>query len=69
MDIRLNARLSAYGKFPPADCGCSVDTVTKEEIDSLFGGTLPPVTPKPQIVNCTTAEVTYADIDSLFNKE
>lgn len=70
MDIRLNARLSAYGKFPPANCGCSADTVTKEEIDSLFGETTTPTIPPsgnaPTFVTCPSKDVTHEDIDSLF---
>ena len=72
MDIRLNAKLSAYGKFPPAVPSCSVDTVTKEEIDSLFGdpsSVVKPEVTKPTMVTCSSKEVSYADIDALFDKE
>ena len=66
MDIKLNAQLSAYGKLPSPKA-CNVDTITKEEIDSLFGKPLPPKDPevKPTFVRDEEV-ITYEDIDSLF---
>ena len=37
MNIKLNARLSAYSKVDSIQSGeCSVDTITNEQIDELF---------------------------------
>lgn len=67
MDIRLNARLSAYGRIPvPSKPGCTVDEVTKEDIDSLFDESILPATKKEPIYIDTTATVSHADIDALF---
>ena len=68
MDIKLNAKLSAYGKLPSPKA-CNSDTITKEDIDSLFGKPLPP---QPEVTKPTfirDAEViSYEDIDSLFKR-
>lgn len=67
MDIRLNAKLSAYGKIPtPVKPGCDVDEVTHEDIDSLFGKTVQSNKATSTIVTNTSTDVTHADIDSLF---
>lgn len=71
MDIKLKARLSAYSRFPHSisDKQCPNDTVTKEDIDSLFGKS-ESIQPKPTTtVNyyCGNDTVSTEDIDSLFN--
>lgn len=69
MDIKLNARLSAYGKLPSPK-SCNVDTVTHEEIDSLFDKTTLTQTPAqnsfPVVTSSST--VTHEEIDLLFKK-
>lgn len=72
MDIKLKARLSAYSRFPHklVDKQCGADVVTKEDIDSLFGGTSVPETTQPSTElnsGCNSDTVSFADIDSLFN--
>lgn len=64
MDIRLNAKLSAYGKLPSPKA-CNVDTVTEEDIDSLFDSTV-----QTPVINNTmnTQTVSNSEIDLLFNK-
>ena len=69
MDIRLNAKLSAYGRIPSPKAGCDADLVTKEDIDSLFGKSVEVV--EPTIINTAvnnTNAVSFSDIDSLFAK-
>ena len=67
MDIRLNAKLSAYGKIPtPVKPECDVDEVTHEDIDSLFGKIAQSNKETPTVVTTTSTDVTHADIDSLF---
>lgn len=65
MDIRLSAKLSAYGKLPSPK-SCIVDTVTHEEIDTLFGESLPETPPSNSPVFVKKQDVTKEDIDSLF---
>ena len=65
MDIRLNAKLSAYGKVSPPKA-CSADTVTHEDIDSLFEKTNTSKSLKPIASNNST--VSTDEIDLLFNK-
>lgn len=65
MDIKLNARLSAYAKADSLKCTESnMIPVTNDQINSLFGGpgegdSLPPIT--------NPHTVTYSEIDSLFH--
>lgn len=68
MNIKLNAKLSAYGKLPSPK-SCNIDTITKDDIDSLFGKPTPPELPdqKPTFVVCEET-VTKEDIDSLFGR-
>ena len=69
MDIRLNARLSAYSKTnagKPMPCG--EETITKADIDSLFGGeSIDSFIPVTSNNSCDV--ISFKDIDSLFNKE
>ena len=61
MDIKLRARLSAYSKLHgviPEEC--DHESVTNEEIDSLFDGS---VIPPMEENSCA---VSYTEIDSLF---
>lgn len=64
MNIKLNARLSAYSKVDSIPAGgCNAEPVTNEEIDTLFTDNVivPPADDSdPTLVSC-------ADIDSLFN--
>ena len=64
MEIKLNARLSAYSKvYAVNGIECEHESVSFEDIDSLFDTTSNSViveTTKPN-------EVSFADIDSLFN--
>lgn len=72
MDIKLKARLSAYSRFPhsAADKQCPNETVTKEDIDSLFGNSssIQPDTKVTPTIYCGSETVSAADIDSLFKK-
>lgn len=67
MDIKLNAKLSAYAKIPSPKA-CTTDTVTNEDIDTLFGKES--VTPSVVLDNsvCTECVVTEADIAALFRR-
>lgn len=56
MDIKLNARLSAYSRVNSTS-ECDHESVTEEEIDDLFKDT------------DETRSVTKSEIDSLFSKE
>ena len=67
MDIKLNAKLSAYAKIPSPKA-CTIDTVTNEDIDKLFGKGLE--TPTVDVDNsvCNECVVTEADIAALFRR-
>lgn len=57
MNIKLNARLSAYSKFTEGSHDdCEHDIVTKQDIDDLFN----------DIDDCSTNVVTNDQIDDLF---
>ena len=67
MDIKLNAKLSAYAKIPSPKA-CTADTVTNEDIDTLFGkGSVTPTVDLNNIV-CSECDVTEADIAALFRR-
>lgn len=66
MNIKLNARLSAYSKTTAICCDSRSETVTDEQIDSLFSlDTLSHI----QTVELKDPQdcVSFSDIDSLFN--
>lgn len=62
MDIKLNARLSAYSKIEGV--GCIVESVTYDQIEQLFDGNNFIV---PEGNLSAEGSVTHDDIDSLFN--
>lgn len=59
MDIRLNAKLSAYSKVPAPEGCCSKGTVSNEDIDKLFAEES--YTPTP-----VNNRISNTDIDKLF---
>lgn len=65
MNIKLNAKLSAYSKIESLEGCCqSIDFVTTENIDSLFDSS---VCAEESLVQETTDKfVSFSDIDSLF---
>ena len=64
MDIKLNARLSAYTKIDAIEHNCDTSRVTNEQIDSLFENDLAPDAQEP--TSTESARVTRSAIDSLF---
>lgn len=67
MDIKLNAKLSAYAKIPSPKA-CTTDTVTKEEIDTLFDKESVTPTVVLESSACNECVVTEADIAALFRR-
>lgn len=63
MEIKLNARLSAYSKVDAVNgIECDHESVSFEDIDTLFDSTSDNV-----IIETTNSnEVSFKDIDSLF---
>lgn len=66
MDIKLKARLSAYARIP-SPRACVIDTVTNEEIDSLFQDIPEDLLPT-DITMCSEDVVSEEDIDTLFRR-
>lgn len=63
MEIKLNAKLSAYSKVDAVNGMCEHEYVTTDDIDSLFTEEH-----NSSILDTTDPNaVTFADIDSLFN--
>lgn len=62
MDIKLNAKLSAYGKLPSPKA-CNTSTITKEDIDSLFDKNN-----SNNNNNLNTSDISNKDIDALFKR-
>lgn len=65
MDIRLNARLSAYGKVSPPKA-CTAETVTNEDIDLLFKEDI--TAPSVDMLTTNNKTVSKEEIDLLFTK-
>lgn len=71
MQIKLNARLSAYAKVDGSTCDHpDISTVTNDQIDQLFKEE-----DKPEAVTKTEIDmlfehetVSYSEIDSLFKR-
>ena len=65
MNIKLNAKLSAYSKIESvADCDHSIDFVSTSEIDKLFKSSVD----EEDVSQLQENEnfVSFSDIDSLF---
>ena len=75
MDIKLNARLSAYSKVQAVSDSCEHEYVSKEQIDELFKETdLPTSVTKSEIDELfentdEPTSVTKDQIDDLFEEE